>query len=168
MTSHTEISEFLSQFNTNSYNREQIGNNKQLIIKLYEYITKLNIDEDNTEVIINNIAYLKKDSINLPIFLELFSKSLSYLDSYNISELPNVNNRIRLVRLLNKLENNDIVELTDHSKKKVTYKVYAKYEIKQDDFSCLEQETNGNIELTLITCIKYQKSKRLVIKCVAV
>lgn len=118
MDTHTEIVEFLSQFDTNSYNREQIGNNKQLIIKLYEYITKLNIDEDNTQIIINNIAYLKKDTINIPIFLELFSKSLSYLDSYNISEL------ITVVRQLHNIYNesanpitlDEYIHLTDEEK----------------------------------------------------
>lgn len=49
----------------------------------------------------------------------------------------------------------------------LTYKVYDIFEIKQNDFSCLNQNTNGNIELTLITCIKYQKSKRLIVKCIA-
>lgn len=68
---------------------------------------------------------------------------------------------------LHKLENGDIVELTDTIGKPLTYTVYDKYEIKQDDFSCLEQKNNEKIELTLITCIKYQKTKRLVIKCIA-
>ena len=32
MSTYEEINKFLSQFKTDSYNREQIGNNKQLII----------------------------------------------------------------------------------------------------------------------------------------
>lgn len=68
---------------------------------------------------------------------------------------------------LHKLENGDTVKLTDTSGKKLSYKVYDISKINQDDFSCLEQNTNGKTELTLITCIKYQKSKRLVVKCVA-
>jgi len=69
---------------------------------------------------------------------------------------------------LNKLENGDIVKLTDHNNITQSYKVYDICEIKQNDFSCLNQDTNGKTELTLITCIKYQKSKRLVVKCVAI
>ena len=69
---------------------------------------------------------------------------------------------------LNKLENNDIVTLTDHNNVTQNYKVCSISEIKQNDFSCLNQETNGQVELTLITCIKYKKNKRLVVKCVAV
>ena len=68
---------------------------------------------------------------------------------------------------LHKLENGDVVELTDKNGKKITYTVYDKYEVDQYDFSCLNQDTNGKIELTLITCIKNQKNKRLIIKCIA-
>lgn len=68
---------------------------------------------------------------------------------------------------LHKLENGDIVELTSTTGNKLIYKVYNKYKIKQDDFSCLDQNTNGKTELTLITCVKFQKNKRLIIKCVA-
>lgn len=68
---------------------------------------------------------------------------------------------------LNKLEKNDIITLTDHNNNSLDYKVYNIYETKQNDFSCLSQETNGKIELTLITCIKNQKNKRLIIKCIA-
>ena len=69
---------------------------------------------------------------------------------------------------LNKLKTDDIVNLTDHNNTTQSYKVYDVYEIKQDDFSCLNQDTNGQVELTLITCIKYKKKKRLVVKCIAI
>lgn len=69
---------------------------------------------------------------------------------------------------LNKLENGDIVNLTDHNNNTVSYKVYNISQIKQNDFSCLDQKTNNKVELTLITCIKYKKNKRLVVKCVAI
>ena len=68
---------------------------------------------------------------------------------------------------LSKLENGDIVEITDRSKKKIKYKVYDKYEIDESDFSCMSQNTNGKIELTLITCINFKRDKRLVVKCIA-
>lgn len=69
---------------------------------------------------------------------------------------------------LNKLKNGDIVTLTDHNNITQDYKVYSISEIKQDNFSCLNQNTNGQVELTLITCIKYKKNKRLVVKCMAI
>ena len=69
---------------------------------------------------------------------------------------------------LNKLENDDIVKIIDHNKKTQGYKVYKTYEISQTDYSCLNQITNGKMELTLITCVRSSKKKRLVVKCVAV
>ena len=69
---------------------------------------------------------------------------------------------------LNKLENDDIVQITDHNNNTKEYKVYKSYEIKQTDYSCLNQDTNGKSELTLITCVKSSKKKRLVVKCVAI
>jgi len=66
---------------------------------------------------------------------------------------------------LHKLEKYDIVELKDTSGKKVLYRVYELGEIEQNDLSCLEQETNGEKHLTLITCIKNKPNKRLVVKC---
>lgn len=69
---------------------------------------------------------------------------------------------------LNKLEKGDSVTITDYNKNSLNYQVTDTYEINQNDFSCLDQNTNENIELTLITCIKYKKNKRLVVKCVAI
>ena len=87
MSTYEEINRFLSQFKTDSYNREQIGNNKQLIIKVFEYITKFNVYKKQAETIINNIAYLKKDRVNIPIYLELLIKSIGYLDTYKLKDV---------------------------------------------------------------------------------
>ena len=46
---------------------------------------------------------------------------------------------------LNQLENGDIVTLTDHNNNSQNYKVYNISEIKQNDFSCLNQDTDGKI-----------------------
>lgn len=44
------------------------------------------------------------------------------------------------------------------------YKVYDTYIVDETDMSCTSQETNGKIELTLITCAD-DNTKRLVVKC---
>lgn len=69
---------------------------------------------------------------------------------------------------LHKLSKDDIVKLTDTAGKSLTYRVYSKYEVSENDLSVLNQNTNGQIELTLITCVKYNFSKRLVVKCIAI
>ncbi len=65
---------------------------------------------------------------------------------------------------LSELENNDKINLLDNKGKRVSYLVYDKYEVSETDLSCTNQNTNGEIEATLITCTK-KKDKRLVVKC---
>jgi hypothetical protein len=118
MSTYEEINQFLSQFNTNSYNREQIGNNKQLIIKIFEYITKFNVYKKQEETIINNIAYLKKDSLNIPIYLELLSKSIGYLDTYKLKDVIAVVKQIHDIYNVNanRIELDEYIHATDDEK----------------------------------------------------
>ena len=68
---------------------------------------------------------------------------------------------------LSKLKKNDQVLLTSKSGKKLTYLIYAMYEVDENDLSCTNQDTNGQIEATLITCTT-QKQNRLIAKCRAI
>lgn len=61
------------------------------------------------------------------------------------------------------LENGDIIEITNLSTKKtVKYQVYNKYEVYPEDSSCTTQLTNGNKEITLITCTNDNKMRVIV------
>lgn len=57
----------------------------------------------------------------------------------------------------------DEVTLTDLSGNKVTYVVYNRYVVDPTDVSCTSQLTNGQREITLITCTNYGQD-RLVVK----
>ena len=46
---------------------------------------------------------------------------------------------------------------------KIKYAVYNKYVVNPEDVACTSQLTNGNKEVTLITCTNYGK-QRLVVK----
>lgn len=61
----------------------------------------------------------------------------------------------------------DIVKVMDTKGNDVSYKVYAKDVIGEDDSSCTSQMTDGKKEVTLITCTA-NKSERLAVKCVEV
>lgn len=65
------------------------------------------------------------------------------------------------------LENGDIIEITDESKKTLRYSVYTKYEVVPEDLSCTSQLTNGKREITLITCTNDSKM-RVIVKARAV
>lgn len=78
----------------------------------------------------------------------------NYLNSKFFSKVPT-------------LENGDIIEITDENKQTISYSVYTKYEVVPEDVSCLDQETNGKKEITLITCTN-DSQKRVIVKARAI
>ena len=64
---------------------------------------------------------------------------------------------------LKKLEINDIIILTNVYGQQVQYMVYDIYKVYPNEVECLNQETYGNRDVTLITCTT-GAIKRLVIK----
>lgn len=68
---------------------------------------------------------------------------------------------------IKKLENKDKIILTDTYGRSVTYEVYENYQTSPKDVSSLSQETEGDRELTLITCTA-GAIKRVIVKAVEV
>lgn len=68
---------------------------------------------------------------------------------------------------IKKLEIDDEIYLTDTYDRKVMYKVYATYNTSPKDISCLDQDTGGDREITLITCTA-GAIERVVVKCIEV
>lgn len=60
------------------------------------------------------------------------------------------------------LGNGDIIEITDMEGKTIQYKIYDKYQVDPTDLSCTSQLTNGNKEITLITCTDDSKQRVIV------
>lgn len=65
------------------------------------------------------------------------------------------------------LNNGDIIEITDLKGKTINYTVYDKYVVDPSDVSCTSQRTNGQREITLITCTN-DSSQRVIVKAKAV
>ena len=61
------------------------------------------------------------------------------------------------------LVNGDIISITDLLGRTINYRVYNKYQVAPEDVSCTTQLTNGNKEVTLITCTDDSKY-RVVVK----
>lgn len=164
---------------------DQVSKEYATIINLYE--DKQNNKTQNSQLILSHsstnnyrtigVIQIPKINISYPIINECTDENLNIAPAKFLG--PAINTQGNLVisghnnwnkeffSNLYKLEKGDTVELIDLSGNSLNYKVYDKYEIKQNDFSCLEQDTQGKIELTLLTCVKYQSSKRLVVKCMA-
>lgn len=72
---------------------------------------------------------------------------------------PNKN----MFRNLQKLEVGDRLFISDNEIGKIEYEIYDIYKVPPDDVSCLNQETQGGRETTLITCTN-DSQKRIIIK----
>ena len=60
----------------------------------------------------------------------------------------------------------DNIEIYDSKDSNLTYEIYDIYEVLENDVSCLSQATNGQKEITLITC-NNNNGKRLIVKAKA-
>lgn len=76
-------------------------------------------------------------------------------------------NYVQTFGRLKELEIGDKILLTDTYNREVTYQVYKTYKVNPTDTSCLSQETNGEREITLITCT-LGAIKRNIIKAIEV
>ena len=61
-------------------------------------------------------------------------------------------NYVQTFGRLKELEIGDKILITDTYNREITYQVYKTYKVSPTDTSCLNQETNGEREITLITC----------------
>ena len=64
---------------------------------------------------------------------------------------------------IKKLKVNDEIYLTDTNGNKIKYLIYDIYTVLPNETGCLSQKTDGNTELTLITC-KLDSKRRIIIK----
>ncbi len=81
----------------------------------------------------------------------------------NLCILGHNYNDSRFFGKLNKIEEGDIIQLTDMSGKMLEYEVYDTYIVNPDNTDCTSQLTEGKTELTLITCTATGK-QRFVVK----
>lgn len=60
------------------------------------------------------------------------------------------------------LENGDSIYITDTNNKTLEYKVYDNYIVEPDDLKCTSQLTNGETDITLITCTMTGKQRTII------
>lgn len=99
---------------------------------------------------------------------ELLKISLNKYWGCNSNEVGNmciVGHNYKNTKFFSKLHNikkGAIVEITDQSGRTLQYKVYDTYIADPYDTKCTSQLTNGNIEITLITCYNNGKQRFIV------
>ena len=80
-------SKFLKDFNTETYNTEQIGNNKQTLSKLYNAFVEMKIPKNYIEQILLELSFYSKNNLNITLLIEIISKSLGYIEKYDIEDI---------------------------------------------------------------------------------
>lgn len=65
---------------------------------------------------------------------------------------------------LNQLQINDMIVIYDSNGHKVSYLIYDKYVTDYSSIECTSQNTNGEKEVTLVTCNKPDNTKRIIVK----
>lgn len=100
---------------------------------------------------------------------ETLNESVTKLCGPNINSVGNFciighnYNSKNMFKKLKNIEIGDKVLLTDIYEQTIEYEVYDKYKVYPKETKCLSQETNGEREVTLITCTT-GGIKRLIIK----
>ena len=61
-----------------------------------------------------------------------------------------------------KLEDGDKIYITDNSGKKVTYEIYKRYTVDENNFEYAERDTNGKREISLTTCTDDSKNRLII------
>lgn len=155
------------------YSKEIVINNKKEIVeetKLKEY---QNMPENLSGYkVVGNIE-CEKINLNQYILEETNEKSLNV----SVTKLygPKINTvgnfciighnyiNSKMFGNIKKLEIGDIIKITDTFDRTIEYKVYNIYTTNPKDTTCLSQETEGEREITLITCT-FTGINRLIIK----
>lgn len=164
-------------------NIKKSSEQEKLSKKLLNNYSLTTIYQDKVENSANAVSYenpfvigmmrIEKINLNYPILSEC-NKDLLKISLCRFSgPMPNQTGNLcvaghnyvdyRFFSRLNELKKGDSIEIYDLTGKKVFYKVYDKFEIDPSDSSCTSQNTNGQKEITLLTCNNVN-GKRLVIK----
>lgn len=150
---------------------------KQVIMN----ISKALQDDDNVTAEINEqiqghkvvgIIKIPKIELEYPILentnKETLNLSITKFWGNRINEIGNVtlagHNNLNgtMFGKIKKLEEGDIIELTDIQNVKLKYKIFKTYVIDPNDITCILPEQEGTREITLITCTNGNKNRFIV------
>ncbi len=148
---------------TNNIKENEKVYSKEEVIKEYkgyEVDSKLEIPKIELETYI--LKDFSKETLNISV-AKFWGCKPNTIGNYCIAG-HNFKNK-NMFHNLKKLKRNDNLFIIDNKVGKVEYEVYDVYKVFPEDTSCLEQETNGKKEVTLITCTS-DSEERIIIKAV--
>ena len=127
-------------------------------IEGYKVVGIINIPRINIEYPI--LEKTNKESLKLSI-TKFWGEKINQKGNVVLAGHNNLNNK--MFGKIDKLENGDIIELTDSQMVTVKYQVFDKYIIDPNDINCIFPVEENTREITLITCTNRDKN-RLVVK----
>lgn len=145
-----------------NYKKIEAYTNMPQEIDGYEVIGRLEIPKIELNTFI--LSETTKTSLNKSV-TKLCGPKVNGLGNLCITGHNYINDK--MFSKLKKLENYDKILVTDIYDNTVEYVVYDTYKVKPDEVECLSQETEGEREVTLITCTT-GALKRLIVKGVEV
>lgn len=156
----TDIKNIQKNSNQINYNKREAYKNIPDNIDGYEVIGKLEIPK------IELSTYILSETDK-----HTLGKSVTKLCGPNVNGVGNFcitghnYNKSKMFKNLKKLEIDDKIYITDIYDNKAEYIVYDIYKVLPNETECLSQDTNGEREITLITCTP-GALKRLIVKAV--
>lgn len=127
-------------------------------IEGYKVVGIINIPKINIEYPI--LEKTNKESLKLSI-TKFWGEKINQKGNVVLAGHNNLNNK--MFGKIDRLENGDIIELTDSQMVAVEYQVFDKYIIDPNDINCIFPIDENTREITLITCTNRDKN-RLVVK----
>lgn len=146
---------------TNNIKENEKVYSKEEVIKEYkgyEVDSKLEIPKIELETYI--LKDFSKETLNMSV-TKFWGCKPNTIGNYCIAG-HNFKNK-NMFHDLKKLEKQDNLFIIDNKVGKVEYEIYDIYKVLPEDTSCLEQETNGKKEVTLITCTS-DSEERIIVK----
>lgn len=113
--------------------------------KGYQTVGKIKIPKLEIEKYI--LAETTEESLKVAV-TKIYGPKANEIGNFCISG----HNYVQTFGRLKELEIGDKILITDTYNREITYQVYKMYKVSPTDTSCLNQETNGEREITLITC----------------
>lgn len=139
---------------TKTYPKEEIPKE----YKGYNIIAKLEIPKIQLETYI--LSKYSEKSLNISV-TKFWGSDPNKKGNFCIAG-HNVKNK-NMFYDLRELKITDTFWITDNEVGKVEYEIYDIYTVEPDDVKCLSQETEGRLEVTLITCTNDSK-RRIIVK----
>ena len=153
----TNISTTNEEIETNKYEevkKEEVS----LEYKGYEITAKLEIPKINLETYV--LKTYSNESLNISV-VKFWGAKPNTLGNFCIAG-HNFKNK-NMFHDLKDLNVGDNLFIIDNNIGRIEYEIYNIYKVLPDDVGCLSQETNGEKEVTLITCTN-DSSKRIIVK----